>query len=411
MNDNQVLNVFEKCVGGHTDREVVEELLRSDFGFERLGRGATATAFLHPTDSKKVVRIGSKADTDSWLSFALFAMETEADCFPRIHKMRVFNNLSIVVMESLKPNDFMHQDYNKVDCVRCSVQTGVERFGDPYNFAGYFDQYSVECIREMYRLFGRPDDLHGNNVMLRNGRMVITDPYYNTRSKDHDLQYCRRDHHGNVEVITRGDRAIMAEIRSDATTAWEAQDRLLRLQPFPAREPRLERVQGALLPGQYRMRGISAARHAEAIRPRGKARWEFDHANKRWKHEVEPAGLAAADFAELERKVIADHFASIMQFADKINGPNKFVIDQLRACGIPNRFLATEVRALVGKSVRFVIKDDFAVQPAARLERRPAGLADRRSKKWEAAVPCQKAAAERARERAEVYRQLHRRAA
>lgn len=411
MNDNQVLNVFERCVGDRTDRDIVENMLVDSFGFERLGRGATATAFLHPTDSKKVVRIGSKADTDAWLSFALFCMETEAQCFPRIHKMRVFNNLSIVVMERLKPNDFMNHAYNLIECVRCSVSTGVERADDPCNFVTYYDKYSVACIREMFRLFGRPDDLHGNNVMLRNGKMVITDPYYAARSKNHDLQYCRRDHHGNVEVITRGDRAIMAEIRSDAATAWEAQDRLLRVQPFPAREPRLERVQGALLPGEHRVRGISAARHAEAIRPRGKARWEFDHVNKQWTDALAGKKLAAADFADLERKVLAAQFADIMRFSHRINGPNKFVIDHLRACGIPSRLLVTEVRPLVGKSVRFVIKDDIAVQPAARLERRPAGIADRRSKKWEATVPCQKAVAERARERAEVYRQLHRRAA
>ncbi len=405
MNDNQVLNVFERCIGSHTDRDTVESMLVDSFGFELLGSGATATAFLHPTDSKKVVRIGRMADTDSWLSFALFAMETEAECFPRIHKMRVFNNISIVVMEHLKPNDFTNDDYNRIDCVRCSVQTGVARFGDPYNFAGYFDQYSVECIREMFRLFGRPDDLHCANIMLRNGRMVITDPYYHSRSKSHDLQYCRRDQHGNVEVITRGDRAIMAEIRQDTAAARQAQDRMLRIKSFATREPRLERVQSPLLPGQHRVRWISAARHAEAIKPRVKARWEFDPVRKQWRLEVEPAGLAAADFAEIEQR-------AMQHMRDAVNmQPNKFVIDHLRACGIPNRFLATEVRALVGKSVRFVIKDDISVQPAARLERRPAGLADRRSKKWEAVVPCKKAAAERARERAEVYRQLHRRAA
>ena len=94
-----------------------------------------------------------------------------------------------------------------------------------------------------------------------------------------------------------------------------------------------------------------------------------------------PNFLHAVDFAKLER---------LVGFR-----PDLLMLDSI---GVP-------------KPVRHKPEPIFRVEHNARPEGRQASVPGKRPKKWEAAVPCQKAAAERKRERAEIYRKLHRRAA
>ena len=380
MNDNQIINIVAALCDHEAQLWNIGDKLSSNYGFKNLGKGASCYAFEHPANNNKVVRISGAALSDAWLSFSLYVRENPSPIFPVIYAQRVVStNLVITIMERLECDE-----HNLGIC-------DARRLGGRYSLnttdsmLKYVFQEHWFDVRKLITTLGDWDDLHGGNIMYRNGRPVLSDPYYDIKElhkyKVHKNQISPSV---NLEVITHAERlqdaALLAQLREVPTVRLKAEDQVLRRESELACKPRPERVQGALLPWEPRLRGLRPAWHI--------------------------------DFAGIERQALAD-IAAIARMQPVVRQWFDPARDQvvIERSYVEQRVNAADFILDMAQPVRYIPEGGEPVFHVRRPEGRTVSIPGVRKKRWEAAVPCQKAVAEERRRRAEVHRKLSRNAA
>jgi len=188
VNDVQIMNLITDALG-ETKSRMSQESLMIQYGFIRLGSGVSATAYMHLTDPKKVVRLsqdGERYAEDDWASFALFAMENPCPVMPVIHSMRkVGPHLVITIMEKLKEN---------WEIGRQAEDVMNREWRTDWEFRAQTVPAFRECmpvLRKMVDELGLPDDLWKANYMMRGDQLVITDPYHGLGSRGNKYRLSR----------------------------------------------------------------------------------------------------------------------------------------------------------------------------------------------------------------------------
>lgn len=145
-------------------------------GAKWLGAGTRATAYSHPTDPNRVIRLGiydgrkprgKKGPVDGWLEYFNAFSGSRSRHFPRVYSVKLFKNFYEVEMERL---DETHEVYDDdFDEFKDFPQSrSLQRFLDRLGEAGADNET------------GASEDYHAGNFMVRpsTGDIVVTDPWY-----------------------------------------------------------------------------------------------------------------------------------------------------------------------------------------------------------------------------------------
>jgi hypothetical protein len=121
--------------------------LLEDHPLEVLGAGSYAAVFQHPTRKNVAIKISSTLD-DGWLDYAKVALALSLPASLKIESVRIYDSVYLALIERLDPS------VRRLDATPpvASLAELLEKFG-------------VSC-----------DDLHVENVMLRDSHPVVTDP-------------------------------------------------------------------------------------------------------------------------------------------------------------------------------------------------------------------------------------------
>ena len=159
-------------------------------GFEMLGKGSFA-AVLGKPDLNYVVKIPFKADT-AWIKFANICIEHPNN--PHLLKTKFLhkeaNNFFVAVIEKLHPLN-RGRDISLVYLVgrlerandlnsRQTQEDIMDAFDGDYQLYRSV-QKQIPLLFETVKMLQKVDsnlDLHGGNLMWREGTLVITDPYF-----------------------------------------------------------------------------------------------------------------------------------------------------------------------------------------------------------------------------------------
>lgn len=163
-------------------------------GSKFLGNGYFARVYTHPTDKNKVIKIGPLyLKDDGWIAYAklVLSMKNRHISMPNIFSLKENRDTGyyIAVMERLQnhcnvefniPEDITNK-WNFFDSIDRLMRYECKKTADLIEKCGhgYLNEllWFLRSFREKCRI---SSDLHSDNIMLRNGTLVITDPFYNT---------------------------------------------------------------------------------------------------------------------------------------------------------------------------------------------------------------------------------------
>lgn len=171
-----VLAAVKTVAHGRSARGLGEHL-HLEYGWTVLGSGQCGVTIVHPTNVDQVIKVFTKTD-DGGMDFAVWTMRQQMQGknsvhLPEILAIHIDGSLATVAMERLQPSGEIHRgrgDTARNDIVR-KWQAG----------------FSPNCpvLEEYFTDFGTPDDLHGQNWMLRGDTPVLIDPLFARPWKAH----------------------------------------------------------------------------------------------------------------------------------------------------------------------------------------------------------------------------------
>ena len=176
------LSVFGRNLLNNT--WITHEVLRNTKVAVQIGAGMFGTVYCI-NDSDRVVKITQSINSDCWFSWAKACEGQHTNSMlPMIHCAYNYDRFAVVEMEKLEDlskSRFVAIEKEIVNVVERGYEPSGEWFRDRY---GMDPSRTVEellhartIIKQLkHRCSGRAD-LHGNNIMVRNGeQIVITDP-------------------------------------------------------------------------------------------------------------------------------------------------------------------------------------------------------------------------------------------
>lgn len=154
----------------------------------RIGSGHFSSVYACPWDNTKVVKVSrARPRDDGWLEYAAFSIEHQYMNNPlliKLHGLRVFHSSYVAVLDRFDRTvhridgpDVPFELWERIAAI-CAVFP--DRLSN-YRRAEPCEEYELHAhrLRAALRRKGlRPDDVHGDNVMvnIREAQVVITDP-------------------------------------------------------------------------------------------------------------------------------------------------------------------------------------------------------------------------------------------
>lgn len=144
----------------------IREKLERDFGWNFIGNGYFSAVMENPFDASSVIKVafgvGTGPTGDGYMDYVAWCMRQQrtSTWMPKFYDARIFNKCAVVVMERL--NKWAGYDHS--DIIR--------------TLRGMGELNAVETDLGMF------NDIHDQNVMERDGALVITDPYSSRNARD-----------------------------------------------------------------------------------------------------------------------------------------------------------------------------------------------------------------------------------
>lgn len=228
----QVKTIQERCPFSCTDIAEQFKHAMSQNGFEFLGNGAYALAFVHPKDPDKVIKIGPISD--AWLYYATYCMRHAGNKWlPVIHEVYV-------------PGGGMYY-------------ASMERLSYVNDFPAYSD--IRQNIPHFFQTFGwlhldlGPD----HNIMQRkDGQCVYTDPLSCEPEGGGAYHYYQYSRSGTIQV---GQVNAVVSSSQNASVRTEQEVPALRDGPYHVADAQRQGIHDALLPVQGER--VRTARNAD----------------------------------------------------------------------------------------------------------------------------------------------------
>lgn len=167
---NQVAAIARDILQHHSEFAVASSSKWIELGYNVLGSGHYSVAISHPDKTRDtVLKIGRDID-DSWLAFAVYAMNNPSPIFPHILSIKLHSQFYIVEMEKLKELPYHVKR-------ELEMQHGKSRYAVWDLWVRGLSKWEQDALYRMETVLGKPNDLHGGNVMYRDGQPVLIDPY------------------------------------------------------------------------------------------------------------------------------------------------------------------------------------------------------------------------------------------
>lgn len=232
--------------------------IEDELGLQKIGGGAYGSVFRHPSDYSLVVKVGFDPN-DGWLDYAAFCIENPGHPeLMQVHDLRVFSTFWVAVMEKLDATEDFSYGGSKYG-MRRDWETG--------------DNLPLGAQR-LWNKVGRFTDLHGGNMMLRDGFPVITDPYCVGEGYYQKFKAANGRIDVTIGIYNVSDEQVLKELQyagpngapvvavgKAATVRAQKENTVLRSRPVHADPARSEGVQRALLP-KLGSRRVQTARGA-----------------------------------------------------------------------------------------------------------------------------------------------------